>query len=138
MRRRRSPARGRKPSASARTTPARTSRKCGARRTCARTRKRSSSREAPGAGGPLSRSALRFEREAHADGAEAVVDIEDLARDSGGQVRAEEGGGVAHVLEGDVAAERGDFRHPGEHLPKAWDPGRREGLDGARGDAVDP
>ena len=36
-----------------------------------------------------------LEREAHADGAEATVDVENLAGDPGGQIRAQEGGGIA-------------------------------------------
>src|SRR5256886_8849867 len=67
--------------------PRPTSRKCGARRTCARTPRPSSS-EAGGGAGP---SALGLEREAHADRAEAAVDVEDLSGDACREVRAQEG-----------------------------------------------
>ena len=44
--------------------------------------------------------------EGHADDVEAGVDVEDLAGDAGGEVGAEERGGVADVLDRDVALER--------------------------------
>src|SRR5690606_28425308 len=42
----------------------------------------------------------------HPHGAVAGVDVGDFAGDAGRQVRAHEGGGVADVLDGDVAAQR--------------------------------
>ena len=46
-------------------------------------------------------------------------------------------GGVAHVLERDVAAERRDLGDVVQHLAKPADAGGRERLDRAGGDAVD-
>src|ERR1700756_2588679 len=108
----------------------RTSAKCGARRRCARTRRRSSRLD-------LAALALDLEREAHPDRAEATVHVDDLTRDAGREVGTEEGGRVADVLERHIAPHWGDLRHAGQHLPEARNAGGRECLDGARRDAVD-
>mgnify|MGYP003693693539 CR=1 FL=1 len=65
-----------------------------------------------------------------------AVDVEDLAGDAVGQIRAQERGGIAHVLERDVAAHRRDIGDAAQHLAKAGDAGGRQRLDGPRGDAV--
>src|ERR1700752_1469637 len=90
--------------------------------TCAKTRRRSSSRLrgrliAPAAARSHRRvsdaaaaSALSgLEREAHADRVVAAIDVERLAGDAGGEIRAQEGGSIADVLERDVATERCDL-----------------------------
>src|SRR6202030_1887323 len=80
-------------------------------------------------GGACSALPLGLEREAHADGAEAAVDVKDLPGDAGGEIRAKEGGGVADVLERHVAPQGRYFGDPGEHLAKSGDPGGGERLD---------
>src|SRR5687768_3669539 len=77
-----------------------------------------------------------FLREAHADGAETRVDVSDLARDSVREIRTQESGRVAHVLERHVPAQRRDVRDAAQHLAKAGDAGGCQGLDRARGNAV--
>src|SRR5579863_7986124 len=79
-----------------------------------------------------------FLRKAHADGVETAVDVQDLAGDSGGEVGAEECGGIANVFLGDIAPERGHFGNPVQHLAEPGDPCRSERLDRTRRDAVDP
>src|ERR1700686_2854521 len=88
-------------------------RKCGAPRTCART-PRPSSRRRAGCGRGL--SALGLQREAHADRAEAAVDVEDLPGDARRQVRAQESGGITYILEGHVAAQGRNLRTAAQHF----------------------
>src|SRR5690606_30320578 len=73
----------------------------------------------------------------HRGGVETAVDIEDLAADAGSQVRAQEGGGVADFLDGDVAAQGGLLLVGGQHLAEALDAGGGQGADGAGGYGVD-
>src|SRR5438132_12046254 len=82
-------------------------------------------------------SALRLLGEAHANGIEAAVDVDDLAGNAGGEIGAQEGSGIAHVLEGHIAAQRGDLGDPAQHLAKSRDAGGRQRLYRPRRDAVD-
>src|SRR5690348_2774394 len=79
---------------------------------------------------------LGFLRKAHPHSVEAAVDVEDLAGDPGGEVRAKKCGGVADVFLSDVTPERRYLRHPIQHLPEAGDPCGCERLDRAGRDAV--
>ncbi len=65
------------------------------------------------------------------------INIEDLAGNAGGEVGAEEGGGVADFLDGDIAPQGGAILHLLEHGAEVGDAGGGEGADGAGGDAVD-
>src|ERR1700722_5556392 len=76
-------------------------------------------------------------REAHADGAEAVVYVQDLACYAGRHVGTQEGCGIADVFGGHIAPQRRDLRDVGQHLAKAADTGSRQGLDRAGGYRID-
>src|SRR5438132_13115427 len=82
-------------------------------------------------------SGLRLLGEAHANGIEAVVDVDDLAGNAGGQVGAQERGGIAHVLERHIAPQRGDLGDVVQHLAKARNAGRRQRLYRPRRDPID-
>src|SRR5258706_15449409 len=75
--------------------------------------------------------------EAHAHRAEPTVDVEDLTGDARGHAGAQEGGGVADILDRDIAAQWGDTGDVAEHLAKATDAGARERLDRPGRDASD-
>ena len=77
-----------------------------------------------------------FLRKAHAHRAESAIDVEDLAGDAVGEIRAQERGGIAHVFERDIAAQRRDFGDAAQHLAEAGDAGGGERLDGTGGNAV--
>ena len=66
----------------------------------------------------------------------ARVHVGDLAGDAGGEVRQQEGGGVAHFLDGDVAVQRGGGFDGCQDAGEALDAGGSQDLDGAGGDAV--
>src|SRR5690606_8916176 len=61
----------------------------------------------------------------------------DLAGDARREVRTQEGGGVADILDGDRAADRGIGLDVAQDLAEAADAGRGQGLDRAGGDRVD-
>src|SRR5215469_14518854 len=63
-------------------------------------------------------SVLRLLREAHSYGAESRIDVQYLARDSSGEIGAEERGRIAHILERHVAAKRCDLLNLPEHPAK--------------------
>ena len=77
-----------------------------------------------------------FLREAHPHRVESPVDVENLASDSVSEIRAQERGGIAHVFERDIAAQRRDVSDPTQHLAEAGDSGGGQSLDGARRDSV--
>ena len=79
---------------------------------------------------------LSLLREAHADSAEPAVDMKNLSGNTGREVRAQERGRVADVLECHIPAHGGYFGDPVQHFPKAGNACRGERLDGPRGDAV--
>src|SRR3546814_16057301 len=87
------------------------------------------------ASGPASRSprtGCRLFDAAHADDAEAGVHVGHLAGDAGRQVRAQEGRGIADVLDGDVAAQRRGGFEGGQHLAEVAHARGGERLDRPR------
>src|SRR5690606_32888872 len=68
---------------------------------------------------------------------DAGVHVQDFAGDARSQVGAEESGGVADFLDGDVALERRGLGVDIEQLAEAADAGSRQGADGAGGNAID-
>src|SRR3989442_3322898 len=68
--------------------------------------------------------------------AEPGVDVEDLAGNRGSQVGKQERGGVADILGGHVAAQRGILLDELEDLPEAADARCGERLDRPGGNAV--
>src|SRR5690606_4850420 len=74
---------------------------------------------------------------AHGGGMKASVHIQDLTGDTRGQIRAQEGAGVADFLDGHVATQRGAVGVVGEHLAEALDAGSGQSADRAGGDGVD-
>src|SRR5215813_9343515 len=74
----------------------------------------------------------------HADDVIAAVDMVDLAGDTRGQFAQEIEAGAAHLIGGDVALQRRVQLIPFEDVPEVADAGRRQRLDGAGGDGVDP
>src|SRR5690606_33008496 len=71
---------------------------------------------------------LAFVQPGHADDVVAAVDIGDLAGDARGQVRTQERGGVADVLDRDRAPDRRVRLDVAEDLAEAADPGGGQGL----------
>jgi len=67
---------------------------------------------------------------------ESTVDIHDLARDAGGEIRTQKRRGITHVFLRHVATERCDLRHAREHLAKPADAGGRQRFDRSCRDAV--
>src|SRR5690606_12455466 len=86
---------------------------------------------------PLPKRELFGVEAGHADDAVAAIDVGDFSGDARGQVRAQERGGVADVLDGDGAADRGIGLDVAEDLAEAADAGRGQGLDRAGRDRVD-
>src|SRR5690606_33376691 len=73
----------------------------------------------------------------HADDVVAAVDVGDFTGDARGEVRAQERGGIADVLDGDRAPDRGVGLDVAEDLAETADAGRGQGLDRAGGNRVD-
>src|SRR5690606_20436573 len=73
----------------------------------------------------------------HAEDVVPRIDVGDFAGDARGQVRTQERGGVADVLDGDAAAQRRVLFEMAEHLAEVRDTGGRQGLDWAGGNRVD-
>ena len=74
-----------------------------------------------------------------AQGVDAVtaVHIGDFAGDTGSEVGAEEGGGVAHFFDGDAAFERRGFLETFEHFAEVLDAGGGQRANRAGADAID-
>ena len=66
----------------------------------------------------------------------AAVDISDFAGDARGEIREQEGGGVAHFFDGYVAAERVVRSHMAQELAEVGNARSGQGFDGACGSAV--
>src|SRR5690606_6990893 len=69
----------------------------------------------------------------HADDVVAAVDVGDFTGDARGEVRAQERGGIADVLEGGRAPDRAGGLHVAEDLAETADAGRGQGHDRAGG-----
>jgi hypothetical protein len=67
---------------------------------------------------------------------EAAVDVGDFAGDAGRQIGQQEGGGVAHFFDGDVAAQRRVRGGKAQQLAEVLDARGGQGLDRAGRDAV--
>src|SRR5882724_3731956 len=74
----------------------------------------------------------------HADDVIAAVDVVNLAGDAGRQLAQEIESGAADIFGRDVALQRRVELVPFENIAKIADARRRQGLDRARGDGVDP
>ncbi len=92
-------------------------------------------RSATAACGPAG-SAGRVDTDAHL--AEAAVDVDDLGTDASRQIRQQKRGGVADVVDRDVAADRRLSGELGLQLAEVLDARGGQRLDRAGRDAVDP
>ena len=81
--------------------------------------------------------ALRVLGESRRRGVEARVHVGHLAGDPAGEIREQEGGDVAHLVGGHVAAQRRELFHEAEDLAEVADAGGRQRLDRPGGDRVD-